>query len=85
MLVVSLLLIRDAVQMGSVWLSATVVILIGASSLLATIGSLRMRSLHTRGTTGAPHAALTAFTAAVVCLAATAGFLLAVAPSISPW
>lgn len=79
MLVVSLLLVRDALQTHSAWLGATVVILIAASSLLAMIGSLRMRSLHTCGTAGAPHAALTAFTAAVVCLAATAGFLLAAA------
>lgn len=79
MLVVSLLLVRDAMQTHSAWLVATVAILIVASSLLALIGSLRMRSLHVRGTAGAPHAALPAFTAAIVCLAATAGLLLAAA------
>lgn len=81
MLVVSLLLIRDAVQMHSVWLGAIAALLVGASSLLAMVGSLRMRSLHACGTTGAPHAALVAFTAVVVGVAAASGCLLAAATS----
>jgi hypothetical protein len=81
MLVVSLLLIRDAVQMHSIWLGAIAALMVGASSLLAMVGSLRMRSLHACGTNGAPHAALVAFTAAVVGVAAAAGGLLAAATS----
>lgn len=79
MLVVSLLLIRDAAQLHSAWLGATVAILIGASSLLAAIGSLRIRSLHTCGTSGAPHAAVATLTATAVCVVAAAGLLIAVA------
>ena len=81
MLVVSLLLIRDAVQMHSIWFGAIAALLLASSSLLAMVGSLRMRSLHASGTAGAPHAALVAFTAAVVGLAAAAGCLLAAATS----
>jgi hypothetical protein len=81
MLVVSLLLIRDALHAHQAWVSTTVLVIVGISSLSATIGLLRMRFLRTGGTAGAPHAVLIAFTTLMVCLAATAGLLLIVSAS----
>ncbi len=80
MLVVSFLLIRDAVIMHSAWLGVTSAILVGASILLAVVGSVRMRRLDTCGAIGAPHAVLAAFTSGTVCLASTAGLFLVAIP-----
>lgn len=52
MLVVSLLLIRDALHAHQAWVSTTVLVIVGISSLSATIGLLRMRFLRTGGTAG---------------------------------
>lgn len=81
MLVVSLLLIRDALHTHQAWVSATVLVLVGISSLSATVGLLRMRYLRNSGAPGAPHAALMLFTTLVVCLAAAAGLLLVITAS----
>lgn len=75
MLIVTLLLVRDALQTRSMWLAATIVILAAASFLVAAIGSVRMRSLLTLETHRAPNAVIVGFTAAAAGLAAAAGFL----------
>lgn len=80
MLVVSFLLIRDAVMMHSAWLGVTSAILVGASTLIAMIGSVRMRRLDRCEMIGAPHAALAAFTTGTACLAATAGLFVVMFP-----
>lgn len=81
MLVVSLLLIRDALHVHQAWVSTTILVLVGMLSLSAMIGLLRMRGLRAGGSPGAPHAALMASTTLVVFLAAASGFLLAIAAS----